>query len=110
MRIIYYLLALIPSLVFAQDTGLEFVPVDTDLSLRYLGKIFGYVDGVLYGTGTQILGDMFRIFNAAALALGGIIVAYILLRSTVETAHEGELLGKKWSTLFVPLRAAIGFG
>jgi defect-in-organelle-trafficking protein DotA len=80
----------------------------TDKSIYLLGMIFGNVDGVLQSQGSQILGVMFGIFNAAILGLGGIIVLYTLVVSTLNTAQEGEYLGKKWSSLWIPIRSAMG--
>lgn len=89
---------------------LNFTPPSTDVSVTFLTTIFGKVDGVLEGGGSQILGKMFSIFNLAILTLGGIILLYTLIVSTINTAHEGEVLGKKWSSIWIPLRSVIGVG
>lgn len=75
-----------------------------DLSFKYLQDIFGVVDGVLHGSGTQIMGQLFGAFNSAVLTLGFIIMSYVFFVSTINTAHEGELMGKKWSSIWIPLR------
>ena len=93
----------------ADDSGtMSFAPPASDISVTFLGNIFGVVDGVLHGTGSQIMGTMFGVFNAAVLALGGIVIMYIILVSTMNTAHEGQMLGQKWSSIWVPVRATIG--
>ena len=98
-----------PILALADDTGtMSFAPPASDISVTFLGNIFGVVDGVLHGTGSQIMGKMFAVFNAAVLALGGIVIMYIILVSTMNTAHEGQMLGQKWSGIWVPVRATIG--
>ncbi len=98
-----------PILALADDTGsMSFAPPSSDISVTFLGNIFGVVDGVLHGTGSQIMGKMFGVFNAAVLALGGIVIMYIILVSTMNTAHEGQMLGQKWSSIWVPVRATIG--
>lgn len=89
---------------------LNFNPPSTDVSVNYLANIFGVVDGVLHGSGSQILGQMFSVFNAAVLALGLIVVSYIYLVGTLQTAHEGELLGRKWSSSLIPIKMATGIG
>lgn len=101
------LLMLFPMLVFA-DGSMSFAPPPSDYSVGYLAEIFGIVDGVLHGTGSQIVGSMFEVFNAAVMALGGIIITYTMLVSTMNTAHEGEMLGKKWNSIWVPVRATAG--
>lgn len=100
-------LLLFPVLAMADDS-LSFAPPPSDISVVLLGSIFGYVDGVLHGNGSQILGSMFAVFNAAVLALGGIVIMYTLIVSTMNTAHEGQMLGQKWSSIWVPIRATIG--
>lgn len=107
--VVGFILILFPILGFADSTtsALSFTPPPTDYSIVFLGNLFGRVDGVLYGSGSQIMGAIFKVFNSAVLALGGIIIMYILLVSTMNTAHQGEMMGK-WSSIWVPMRATIG--
>ncbi len=101
------LLLVCPGLVLA-DGSLSFAPPASDYSVVFLGNLFGVVDGVLSGTGSQIMGSMFAVFNAAVLALGGIIIMYTLIVSTMNTAHEGQMLGQKWSSIWIPIRSTLG--
>ena len=106
-------LLLLPHLGFAADPFdykhlLDFTPPESDKSIQYLSSIFGVVGDVLHGTGSQIMGVMFKVFNSAVLALGGLIVAYTLFVSTLNTAHEGEIMGKKWSSIWIPVRSSVG--
>tara|TARA_B100000989_G_scaffold295964_1_gene278174 strand:- start:19017 stop:21284 length:2268 start_codon:yes stop_codon:yes gene_type:complete len=82
----------------------------TDVSRIYLNTIFGTVGNVLSGGGSQLLKEAFSYFNSAVLVLGGIIIIYSLIVSTVNTSHDGEMLGKKWNSVWIPLRSAVGFG
>jgi defect-in-organelle-trafficking protein DotA len=102
------LLMIFPALAMATGGSLSFAPPPSDYSVVFLGNIFGIVDGVLHGNGSQIMGTMFGVFNAAVLALGGIVITYTLMVSTVNTAHEGQMLGQKWSSMWVPVRATLG--
>lgn len=102
------LLALFPVLAMAADGSLSFAPPASDYSVIFLGNLFGIVDGVLHGTGSQIMGAMFGVFNSAVLALGGIIIMYTLMVSTMNTAHEGQMLGQKWSSIWIPVRSTLG--
>lgn len=106
--VIAVLLVLFPALVLAADGSLSFAPPASDFSVVFLGNLFGVVDGVLHGTGSQIMGNMFAVFNSAVLALGGIIIMYTLLVSTMNTAHEGQMLGQKWSSIWIPVRSTMG--
>lgn len=101
------LICVFPVLVLA-DSSLSFAPPPSDYSVVFLGNIFGIVDGVLSGTGSQIMGAMFSIFNSAVLAIGGIILMYTGVVSTLNTAHEGQMLGQKWSSIWVPVRSTLG--
>ncbi len=105
---IFLWMLLLPTLVCAGDGSLSFTPPSTDYSVIFLGNIFGIVDGVLHGTGSQIMGEMFGVFNAAVLALGGIVVMYTLSVGVMNTAHEGQMLGQKWSSIWIPIRATVG--
>ncbi|HAT2039132.1 TPA: type IVB secretion system protein DotA [Legionella pneumophila] len=102
------LLCFFPALALAESGSLSFAPPASDLSVVFLGNLFGVVDGVLHGTGSQIMGNMFGVFNSAVLALGGIIIMYTLMVSTMNTAHEGQMLGQKWSSIWIPLRSTFG--
>lgn len=98
---------LFPVLALAQES-MTFAPPPSDLSVIFLGNLFGSVDGVLHGSGSQIMGAMFSVFNSAVLALGGMIITYTLLVSTMNTAHEGQMLGQKWSSIWIPVRSTVG--
>ncbi len=117
MKLRYFLLSLasllaLPLTVHAADQGtvLTFTPPATDVSVILLGNLFGIVDGVLHGTGGQMLGNMFKIFNSAVLALGGIVVMYTTMMGVANTANEGEFLGRKWSSIWIPIRSVLGVG
>lgn len=107
-------LLFLPVAAFAasSDVGnpLNFTPPPSDISVVFLGNIFGSVDGILHGSGSQILGEMFRIFNAAVLSLGGIVFLYTTTIGVLNTAHEGQVLGQKYSTVWVPIKLTAGIG
>lgn len=105
--VVVFFLILFPRLGLA-DGYLNFAPSAQDYSVVFLGNLFGVVDGVLSGTGSQIMGAMFGVFNAAVLAIGGIIILYTLIVATMNTAHEGQMLGQKWSSIWIPIRSTIG--
>ena len=47
-------------------------------------------------------------FNGAVLMVGGLLAAYTIFTGILNTAHEGEILGKRWSTAYLPLRIGLG--
>lgn len=101
-------LCFFPELAWADSQPMSFAPPPSDLSIVFLRDIFGLVDGVLAGGGSQILGTMFGIFNAAVLSLAGIVIIYTILVATVNTAGDGQVLGKNWSSVWIPIRMTIG--
>ena len=105
--LIAFCLFFFPLLAMA-DSALSLTPPTSDYSVMFLGNLFGIVDGVLHGTGSQIMGAIFTVFNSAVLALGGIVIMYTLIVGTMNTAHEGEMLGHKWSSIWIPVRSTMG--
>lgn len=94
---------LLPSLAMAQSG--PYSVSDDDLSK----KIFlDYLFGPLTGSGTSPLTSVVLILNSAILFLGGIFMAYTIIAGTMSTAHDGEMLGKKWSSLWLPIRTTLG--
>jgi conjugal transfer/type IV secretion protein DotA/TraY len=81
---------------------------DNDQSIYYLGQIFGNVGFALSGTGPALLSQLFKVFNTIMLVVAVIIVTYVSVIGVMKTAAEGEVLGKGWSTLWVPLRTVAG--
>lgn len=95
-----------------------FTPQADDLSVSLLlGQFFG---GAMPsgsgggpgagGAGTDPFASMLAIINAGALTIGGLLAAYTLVAGTMQTAHDGEMLGKKWSSMWLPIRTVLGIG
>lgn len=94
----------------------QFTPPASDLSVEYLREVFGSIIGFLHsganvqgGQTTDVLGAMMKIFNSSTLFLGMIFVGYTTIKGTIDSAHDGEVLGRKMSSIWVPLRSAMGF-
>lgn len=101
------LLLLVSPLTFAAPS--IFAIPGLDQSMLFLGQIFGEVGPIIAGNANNPLRLAILAFNNAALIIGGIIIIYALIVSTLNTAHEGEMLGKKWNSVWIPLRMAAGF-
>lgn len=80
---------------------------DNDQAQHYLGVLFGNVGIALQGTGSSVLGNMFKTFNTALLVVGTFFIVYITIVGVMTSAHEGEFM-KKWNSLWTPLRMLIG--
>jgi defect in organelle trafficking protein DotA len=114
-KLVVLLLLLLPQLSLAEGEGLggisaSFTPSITDMSVRYLGQIFGTVGTVLHGTSGQLLGEVFKIFNYGLLVVAGIFLIYTIIMTVVHTAHEGEFMGRKWNTAWIAIRTVLGLG
>src|SRR3990167_906234 len=86
-----------------------FTPSSNDQSLYYLGQIFGPMGSILTpDRAPLIFGQMFNTLNTIILAVGVLIIVYVTVVGVIKTAHEGEPLGKQWSTLWLPIRMVMG--
>ena len=89
-----------------------FDPPVTDLSIQYLGTIFGgSVGSINLGTSTAsnpFLGSLFQAFNGVVLSISVFILSYVSSIAIINTAHQGEAMGKKWSSVWIPLRSMSG--
>lgn len=107
-RILFTLLAmLIPTLAMADVASGPFSPPSTDVSMKVLDALFGNL-GTFGAGGSDAFGAVMQIFNGAVLIVGGILATYTLLAGTLGTAHDGEMLGKKFSSVWIPIRYSLG--
>ncbi len=97
---------LLPSFAFAAN--LFDVP-SGDVSLKVLGAIFGgLMDTGTGGMNADPLLSGIKYFNGGVLIIGGILAGYTILAGTLNTAHDGEMLGKKFSSVWIPVRYSVG--
>lgn len=92
-----------------------FTPAAGDAAVGFLREMFGPVidhvttnGGVSAANADSIVGRMMGPFNAAVLFLGMIFVGYTTVTGTINSAHDGEVLGKKMSEIWVPIRTVGG--
>ncbi|MDH0342170.1 DotA/TraY family protein [Chromobacterium haemolyticum] len=113
------LLGLVTSMAYAASpTGTplnQFTPPAGDTSIDFLREVFGNIVGLIStggnvegGQNDDVLGAMMTIFNSAVLFLGMVFVGYTTIKGTVDSAHDGEVLGRKMSSIWVPLRTVGG--
>lgn len=78
-----------------------FKPTDTDwLVENIINKLFD--------PEKSPFGAVSGVFLAGVLAFGGVLAGYTMLVGTMNTAHDGEMLGKRWSTMWIPVRTTLG--
>lgn len=113
--LIAFSLLCVTTLVLAADSGVPmdipsfFKPVPDDLSIWFLGNIFG--SDLIQGdniSDIKLLSRVFGMFNQIALTVGMIIVVYTIIAGALNTAHEGKPLGEKWNSVWMPVRTSLG--
>ncbi|OGT46574.1 MAG: hypothetical protein A3F17_05190 [Gammaproteobacteria bacterium RIFCSPHIGHO2_12_FULL_41_15] len=87
-----------------------FDPGRDDLSMNFLGQIFGTVGTVVQGSSGQMLGVVFKVLNEAFVIVAGLWLFYTVLTVVMRSATEGSLMGQGKNTLFIFLRVAFGIG
>lgn len=60
------------------------------------------------GSASTLLGSMFLVFNTFILVAGTIWATYGIGVAIVQTAHEGQLMGKRLSQVWLPIRMVTG--
>ncbi len=80
----------------------------TDLSLNYLGQIFGTVGTVLAGGQSQMMGKLFYTLNNGILLISVVVIVYSVLMSSVRLASEGVSIAQGKSTLKSLFKLALG--
>jgi conjugal transfer/type IV secretion protein DotA/TraY len=86
--------------------GMNFPVPSGDKSLEMLGSFMGGSAGI--PGSAAVMEALMLVFNGAILSLASIVAFYTIVSAVVQTAHDGEVLGKRYSSLWVPIRAATG--
>ncbi len=85
------------------------VLLSTDASKQFLDAFLGqgwdaWGDGLGGTSGAELMLEIFSVFNLVALAVISALFIWILSIAVAGTAHEGVPFGKKYSSLWMPLR------
>lgn len=110
-------LAMFSSLVFAQGTDVlapyrDFKPPE-DMATRLMEGLLGatYTSPFTAGIQTNTLfGAIFMVFNIIVFAVGTVFASYGVVAGIVQTAHEGVVMGKRMSAIWMPVRMVTGIG
>src|SRR3990167_10698256 len=81
----------------------------TDLSINYLGQVFGTVGDVLQGTSGQMLGKLFYTLNEGIVVVAGLWLAYTVFTIVLRSAQEGSFMGANKNVALTFLKIALGF-
>ena len=93
---------LLPEIAFA-----DIAQSDLTLQASDKSKIL-FFDLLAVGETSSPLAGVLSVFNSAVLIVGGLIAGYTIFAGTLNTANDGELLGRKWSGPWLPIRTALG--
>jgi len=87
-------------------------PNETSTAMRIFASMFGneFVSSPLtqIGPATGLLGNVFFIFNGALFVVGTAFILYSAIMMTAVSAHKGEVLGERMSSLWIPIRLGTG--
>jgi conjugal transfer/type IV secretion protein DotA/TraY len=83
----------------------SYQPTSSDLTGYIIRSIFGDWNS---GNVAPVLGAAMRALNLFALSFGTLMFTYVAVVGTLNTAQDGEILGKKWNTMMVPIRFVMG--
>ena len=118
LHYIRYMLYVSPSYIFATTydnvaDGMGYFdpatsPVQDDLSLTLLGKIFGSFSGMLPSTGYSVLAPLLEQFNQGIFFVAVGMVSYVTFLSTIKTAEEGKPMGERTPIFWQLLRPVLG--
>ncbi|ELA2872940.1 hypothetical protein RFL12_004520, partial [Salmonella enterica] len=64
----------------------------------------------LFDADTSPFTTVLYVFNMATIFIAGLIFGYNAIIGTVSTAHDGQMLGKKWSSMMMPIRLVLAIG
>lgn len=84
-----------------------------DLATRVMEGLLGemYTSPLTSGLGASTLfGSIFLVFNVVVFAVGTVWASYGVISGVVQTAHEGVVLGKRLSSVWMPVRMVTGIG
>lgn len=87
-----------------------FAPNKDDVNLSYLNALTGDIGGFHFFSENEnpSVTKMFQIFNTGIVAVAAIVFMWNLLSAAVNSAHDGEFLGKRYNSFWTPTRAAFG--
>ncbi|MGB6976553.1 MAG: type IVB secretion system protein DotA [Gammaproteobacteria bacterium] len=87
-----------------------FTPPAADKSITFLSQLFGSVGGVLQGSSGQLLGELLGVLNYGVVLLASSIMVYTVILSVINTAQEGEFMGRGMKSAWIVVRSVAGLG
>lgn len=79
-----------------------------DKALAMLAAIFGSANGIFGGQEDESVNNMMLAFNVAVMAVGAAWFSYNIITATVQGSYDGEFLGRRYSSVWMPIRTVSG--
>ena len=88
-------------------SDISFKPLDNDVSIKLLKNILGDWTS---NTPDPTLGSLFQCLNLAIIAFAVCMFIYFGVAALIASAEDGEIFGRKWGSIWVPVRLTLGMG
>lgn len=87
-----------------------FAPPPGDSALAAFGELFGNLGGLNFfpGEADAGIGQMFLVFNTAVVSVAALFFLWNVMTSTIQAAHDGEFLGRRYHSFWMPFRTIFG--
>jgi hypothetical protein len=102
-----FVLAALPSGLMAADASM-FAPATSGRAFDMICGPQGIMAGMPGCGEPGLFSAMFTIFNAGIMAVAALWFAWTAMAAVAQTAHDGEFLGKRFSSLWMPIRVVLG--
>ncbi|MCE6959691.1 DotA/TraY family protein [Cereibacter sphaeroides] len=90
--------------LFGTETGDAFTSV-------FLNQLFGPLfPSANHSEATTVFSSIIGYFNVLTLVVGGVLFFYNATIGMLQSAHEGVVLGQRWSSLWAPIRVIFAVG
>jgi conjugal transfer/type IV secretion protein DotA/TraY len=77
----------------------------------FLNQLFGPLFPSASGSVSQtVFSSVIGYFNIITIVVGGLLFFYNVTVGLVQSAHEGSILGRNWSSLWAPIRVIFAVG
>ena len=95
---------------FGSDATTINGPTPGDLSMVFLGQIFGTVGNIVHGSASNLLGHLFYQFNKGVFVVAGLWLGYTTATMVVRSATEGSFMSSQpgAKNFFTMIRIPIG--
>lgn len=81
-----------------------------DLSIHYLGRLFGRVGTVLPEANSHLMSEVFRVFNTGVFTIATGMAGFTTIYSVVNTSRDGKAMGERAMMFWVVIRTFFGAG